>query len=131
MTLCVNLHHCTGSQEIGGPHTEISETLRCQPFFQVEASHYKRFKGSISNVCDERFSGTKIFEPPAINTCWRVKDGQVLCPGTRKDIHNLVVSIPVILGIEVGDESVGRNRHRGAKRQHWDFPGTITVPFRP
>jgi len=40
--------------------------------------------------------------------------------------HNLVVSIPVILGIEVGDETAGRNRHRGAKRQHWDFPETIT-----
>ena len=126
MTLCLNLHHCTGSREIGGPHIEISETLRCQPFFQVQENDYKRFNGLISNVCDERFSATKVFEPPEINTCWRVKDSQILCPGTRTDVHDLVVSIPVILGIEVGDETAGRNRHRGAKRQHWYFPETIT-----
>lgn len=126
MTLCLNLRHCTGSQEIGGPHIEISETLRCQPFFQVQENDYKRFNGLISNVCDEWFSGTKIFEPPEIDTCWRMKNSQILCPGSRKDVHDLVVSIPVILGIEVGDETAGRNRRCGAKRQHWDFPETIT-----
>ena len=109
MTLCIHLNHCTGSQEIGGPHIEISETLRCRPFFQVQENDYKRFNGLISNVCNERFSGTKIFEPLETDTCWRVKDGQILCPGTRKQVHDLVVSIPVILGIEVGDESVGHN----------------------
>ena len=36
------------------------------------------------------------------------------------------VSIPVILGIEVGNETAGRNWRRGAKRQHWDLPETIT-----
>ena len=126
MTLCLNLRHCTGSREIGGPHIEISETLRCQPFFQVQENDYKRFNGLISNICNEQFSGTKTFEPPEIDTCWHVKDSQILCPGTRKDVHDLVVSIPVILGIEVGDETAGRNRHRGAKRQYWNFPETIT-----
>jgi len=32
----------------------------------------------------------------------------------------------VVLTIEVGDESVGLNRHLGAERQYWDFPATIT-----
>ena len=32
----------------------------------------------------------------------------------------------MILGIEVSDESVGFNQRLGVKRQHWDFPQTIT-----
>ena len=82
MMFCLNLHHCTGSPEIGGPHIELSDALRCEPFFQVQASDYKKFKGLISNVCKERFSGTNILRPPAIDTCWRAKDGNILCPGT-------------------------------------------------
>ena len=38
----------------------------------------------------------------------------------------MVVSIPMILAIEVGDESVGLNGHLVTEHQNWDFPPTIT-----
>jgi hypothetical protein len=48
---------------------------------------------------------------------------QVLASLTRRE---LVVSIPVVLAIEVGDETVGLNRQLASERQYWDFPATIT-----
>ncbi|KIM36004.1 hypothetical protein M413DRAFT_14221 [Hebeloma cylindrosporum] len=102
MTSFLNVDYCTGSLEIGGPHVQISATPRHELFFQVPASKYTDFQGSIFNACKERFSGTKVFESPeTTDSCWRVKDGEILCPGTRKEIHKLILSIPVIWGIEI------------------------------
>ena len=130
MALCVNLYHCTGSSEIGGPHIKISDALRLEPIFQVGAESHKIYKGLISNFCKERFSGTKVLGPPrnaTAGTCWRTKDNKVLCPGIRTEVYKLVISIPVILGIEVGDETIGLNRRSEtvAKQPHWHFPQTI------
>ena len=123
MTFCVSLHQCSGCSEIGGSHTQITSTLQRMPFFQVQTHHYKKYAGLISKVCEESFTGDKA---PTSNCCWRVKEGKILCPGKRYDIQDLVISIPVILAIEVGDESLGLNHHLGSERQHWDFPPTIS-----
>jgi len=96
------------------------------PFFQVQNHHYKKYAGLISKVCKECFTRNKAPISPDNNCCWRVNEGNILCPGKRRDIQDLVVSIPVILAIEVGDESVGLNRHLGSERQYWDFPPTIS-----
>jgi len=126
MTFCVSLHQCSGCSETGGSHTQITSTLQRMLFFQVQAHHYKKYAGLISKVCEERFTRNKAPISPDNNCCWRVNEGNILCPGKRRDIQDLVVSIPVILAIEVGDESVGLNRHLGSERQYWDFPPTIS-----
>ena len=126
MTFCVTLNQCSGSLEIGGPHTQITSTLHRMPFFQVQARHYKEYDGLISKVCEERFAADKTPTLSQADSCWRVKEGKRLCSGTRRNLQDLIVSIPIILAIEVGDESVGLNRHSGSKRQHWDFPPTIS-----
>jgi len=110
---------CTGS------HVEIVSTLHCLPFFQVQLSHYKKFQGLITKVCEECFSATKNLTPNV--SCWQANEGKVWCPGKCQDIQPLIVSIPVVLAIEVGDESVGPNQHLGADQQYWDFPATITL----
>jgi len=92
---------------MGGSHVEIVSTLHRMPFFQVQLSHYKKHQGLIAKVFEERFSATKNPTPNVL--CWWVNEGEVWCPGKRRDIKHLVVSIPVILAIEVGDESAGPN----------------------
>ena len=126
MTFCVSLHQCSGCSETGGSHTQITSTLQRMPFFQVQTHHYRKYTGLISKVCEERFTGSKPRTSPDNNCCWRVMEGKILCPGKRHDIQDLVVSIPVILAIEVGDESVGLNHHLGSERQYWNFPPTIS-----
>ena len=124
MTFCISLHQCSGSFELGGSHTQITSTLQRMPFFQVQSSEYKEHNGLISKVCEKRFTASPI--PTLPHSCWRVKEGKILCPGKRRDMQNMVVSIPVILAIEVGDESVGLNRHLVSEHQNWDFPPTIS-----
>jgi hypothetical protein len=124
VTFCVSLHRCSGSLESGGPHTQITSTLRRMPFFQVQANDFKEHKGLISKVCEKRFTANK--DPTLPHSCWRVTEGNILCSGKRQDMQDMVVSIPIILSIEVGDESVGLNRHLGSERQNWDFPPTIS-----
>ena len=126
MTFCVTLDQCSGSLKIGGPHTQITSMLHCMPFFQVQAHHYKEYDGLISTVCEERFTADKTPTLSQADSCWQVKEGKRLCSGMRRNLQDLIVSIPIILAIEVGDESVGLNRHSGSERQDWDFPPTIS-----
>ena len=126
MTFCVSLHRCSGCAEMGGPHIQITSTLQCMPFFQVQIHHYKKYNGLIFKFCQEHFTGNKAPTSPHNNCCWRVKEGNILCSGKWHDLQDLVVSIPVILAIEVGDESVGLNPILGSEQQHWDFPPTIS-----
>lgn len=130
MTFCISINQCSGCREIGGSHTQITSTLQRMPFFQVQIYHYKKYAGLISKVCEERFTRNKPPTSPENNCCWRVHEGKILCPGKRHDIQDLVISIPVILTIEVGDESVGLNQNFGSERQYWDFPPTITPDSR-
>ena len=126
MTFCVSVHQCSGSFESGGSHTQITSTLHRIPFFQVQTNDYKEHNGLISKVCEKRFTASRL--PTEPHSCWRVKEGEIMCPGKRRDLQDMVVSIPVILAIEVGDESVGINHHSGSEFEHqnWDFPATIT-----
>jgi hypothetical protein len=125
MIFSVTLSQCLGSSEIGGGHTQVMSTLRHMPFFQVEAHHYKKYDGLISKVCEARFTVNNPPTSPHTNCCW-VHEGHRLCSGKRCDLENLVVSIPIILGNEVGDETVKLNHHTThPERQQWDFPPTI------
>lgn len=124
LTFYANLRRCSGSPAVGGSHVEITSTLGRMTFFQVQISHYTKYDGLIAKLCEDRFSPTKNPTPNA--SCWRTMEGESLCSGRCQDIRELVVSIPVVLAIEVGDESVGLNRQLASERQYWDFPATIT-----
>jgi hypothetical protein len=58
--------------------------------------------------------------------CWRVKDTQRLCTGERQDLLTIVVSLPVMLVIEVGDESLSDSNVTNANDMIWDFPKTLS-----
>ena len=56
------------------------------------------------------------------DACWRRSETKLFCTGAQKEVRNIVVSIPVILAIEIGDECIGQE-----DQQHWNvnFPPTI------
>ena len=118
-----DIQQCTGCRESGGTHIQISETLRRDGFFQLQAHDYVKYGGLISAACRDRFSSAKIpSRPTAVDdSCWRRRNNKVLCTGARREIRNIVVSIPVILAIEIGDERIGQE-----DQQCWDFPPTIS-----
>ena len=122
LTLVTDLQQCGGCQESGGAHIQITDTLRREPFFQLQAHHYLKFNGLISEACRERFSSGKTLTRPTSvqHGCWRRNETDLFCTGSRREVRNIVVSIPVILGIEIGDERIGQE-----DQQHWDFPPTI------
>lgn len=123
MTLLVDIQQCTGCRESGGSHIQISETLRRDGFFQLQAHDYIKYGGLISAACRERFSpGKTPSRPTAVDdSCWRRSNTKLFCTGARREIRNIVVSIPVILAIEIGDERIGQE-----DQQCWDFPPTIS-----
>ena len=116
MTFCVTLNQCSSSLEIGSPHTQITSTLQCMPFFQVQAHHYKEYDGLIYKVCEERFTADKTPTSSQANSCWQVKEGKCLCSGMWRNLQDLIILIPIILAIKVGDESVGLNHHLSSER---------------
>jgi hypothetical protein len=107
LSFYASLHQCSGSPAAGGSHVQITSTLGRMTFFQVQHHHYAQYNGLIAKACEDRFSTTKNPTPNA--SCWRTTEGEQLCTGRRQDIRELIVSIPVVLAIEVGDESVGLN----------------------
>jgi PHD-finger len=122
MTFMTDLQQCRGSPESGGTHIQITNTLRREPFFQLQANHHLKFNGLISEACKDRFSSGKPFSTPTTvdDACWRRSESNLFCSGTRREVRNIVVSLPVILTIEIGDECIGQE-----DQQHWDFPPTI------
>ena len=122
MTLMTDFQQCEGCPESGGTHVRITNTLRREPFFQLQASHYLKFNGLISEACRERFSSKKaLVRPTSVDDrCWRRNETNFFCTGTRREIQNIIVSLPIVLAIEIGDECIGQE-----DQQHWDFPATI------
>ena len=122
MTLMTDFQQCGGCPESGGTHIQITSTLRCEPFFQLQAHHHLKFNGLISEACKERFSSKKILSRPTSvdGGCWRRDETKLFCTGERREVQNIIVSLPVILAIEIGDESIGQDN-----QQHWDFPPII------
>lgn len=122
MTLMTDLQECGGCPESGGAHIQITNTLRREPFFQLHAKDHQKFNGLISEACRDRFSSWKPYsKPTSIDSgCWRRNETKLFCTGARREVRNIVVSLPVILAIEIGDECIGQE-----DQQHWDFPPTI------
>jgi len=58
-------------------------------------------------------------------SCWRVKDAIPLCSGKRMDNRDLVISLPLLYSVEVGNEHVAR-QDLTKDLQVWDFPPELT-----
>jgi len=123
MTLMADFQQCMGCPESGGTHIQITNTLRRDAVFQLQASDYIKYDGLISAACRECFCPGKILTRPTSveDGCWRRRETMIFCTGARKEIRNIVVSLPVILAIEIGDECIGQE-----DQQCWDFPPTIS-----
>ncbi|KAF5319194.1 hypothetical protein D9619_008741 [Psilocybe cf. subviscida] len=107
----VEVHKCTGCEETGGMHVEVTQKPRYQPRITLTDTHHAKYKGSFTNYAREFFALEK---EPVKGRCWRVKSGEYLCSGERTDIQNLLISIPVLLVARVEDEG-----------EPWDFPATL------
>ena len=73
------------------------------------------YDGLISKICKEQFTMDKTLTSSQADSCWQVNEGKHLCSGMRCNLQDLIVSIPIILAIEVGNESVGLNHHSGSE----------------
>ncbi|KAF8962433.1 hypothetical protein BDZ97DRAFT_1759284 [Flammula alnicola] len=120
--LFVEIHFCTGSSKIGGPHVEITHTPHRRRIHQLGKRDYNQFQGSFAQYFTDFISLDK--EPLPGTCCWRTKEAVPLCPGERADIRYLVTSLPLLFSIEVADE-VGALHDLGAELQKWDFPPTV------
>ncbi|KAG6807065.1 hypothetical protein H0H92_008945, partial [Tricholoma furcatifolium] len=116
--LYAEVHHCTGS----GAHTEITKAPQRLATLSIGLSSFKAYDGNFQDYCNNVFS-VKPY-PIQRRTCWRVQAGEVFCTGTRTDFEKLVVSIPLILRVEIQDESLS---HAEIERQSWNFPQTLAV----
>lgn len=102
-----------------GPHAQILHHPNRRRIHQINSDDYKTFEGSFAQYFEHFISPHR--EPHPAHSCWRTKEGVPLCSGTRMDTRFLVVSVPLIFSVEVGDEM-------GTHRDHtWDFPAAL--PF--
>jgi hypothetical protein len=115
-TLIVEIHTCTGSSEIGGKHLEISKNPQRHPYIQLKDSDHTTYNGDVTSWFAKFLSvqGTKI----ANQACWRTKEAEVLCPGVRTDIRELVIGIPTMLMLNIPDSECSNSG--------WTFPETLT-----
>jgi len=116
------MHRCSGSPQIGGPHIEIFHTPSRRRIHQVTASDNTKFKGSLKNYFEALISINN--DPIPVSSCWRIKDGIPLCPGKRMDNRYLVVSLPLLYSVEIGDERI-TCQDATKDLQIWDFPPTL------
>ena len=109
----VELHQCSGSKNIGGPHTEIYRHPIRRRIHQLSASDHATFHGRFADYFKNLLSIEQ--EPTTARACWRTKDNLPLCPGKRHDLRNLVLSMPLLLTFDIGNE-------QGMDTLDWDFP---------
>ncbi|KAF8886874.1 hypothetical protein CPB84DRAFT_1535529 [Gymnopilus junonius] len=112
--LLTEIHECSGSEEIGGHHVEIVHSPSRQRLSQVSSQDYKRFDGDFGRYIKDIISLDRDYV--AAPSCWRVKDGVPLCTGVRKDLRGLVISAPILLTFELGNDDVSLD---------WNFPSVI------
>ncbi|KAF8160154.1 hypothetical protein BJ912DRAFT_936174 [Pholiota molesta] len=113
-TWLFDLHSCDGSVAIGGAHYEIVQPCQHQEHVLHPYVH-QVFKGSVTSYFDSLLSLDR--DPTDAPSCWRVKDGQPLCPGHRVDLKNIIISLPIILTLEVELDT--------QNSLSWDFPAAL------
>ncbi|KAF4618104.1 hypothetical protein D9613_012649 [Agrocybe pediades] len=123
-TLIVEIHLCTGTDEIGGPHREISQTPRVSRIHQAGSHDHERLNGSLTAFLENLFSLDRDTEPATM--CWRNRDNKPFCNGKRKDYRDLLISAPIFLGIEIANECF-TSQDKSLDPLVWDIPGDFVL----
>jgi hypothetical protein len=126
--LTVDLHCCTGSPEIGGPHRELTSPLRRFVFHQLHHLECVMYDRRIGRWFEDFISLRQVAKQRA--SCWQVQDrDQVatsVCTGKRTDYPKLVVSLPAILILDIPIDKPSKTelatRQTGQPSQSWKFP---------
>jgi hypothetical protein len=121
------INNCTGSQRIGGRHAQIRHLPHRRTHHQLSRSDYLTYDGNVASWFQDLVT---LVQPqtPHPHGCWRVKDTERLCTGERQDFLNIVVSLPVMLVIEVGDENMFGSTVANANDMIWNFRLGWTCP---
>ncbi|PPQ82454.1 hypothetical protein CVT26_012730 [Gymnopilus dilepis] len=118
--LLIEIHSCSGSEHSGGHHLEITSRPVRRRVHELSKVDHEKFDGSFKKWFGQFISLAK--EPVVQPGCWRNHGTASLCTGIRKDLNDLVVSLPVLLVVEVA-ESISTN----GRELVWDFPNTVEV----
>ena len=113
-TLITEVHWCSGSPATGGKNLEVWHTPQQCRSLKLKLSQYKPSQGDVAAWFKTLVSldGTTVTDLK----CWREQEGQLLCDDKRRDIQGLVVSLPIMLMLEIGESP---------KPPVWNFPGTL------
>ncbi|KAF9455970.1 hypothetical protein BDZ94DRAFT_1315629 [Collybia nuda] len=111
-TLLIDIHQCSGHPDIGGLHVEITDSPCRKAILTLNSIAHNEYGGDFGKYVTDFFSGNRTYMPS--QSCWRVKEGISLCPGTRQDIKGLPISIPISLCAEIKSDS--------GVQDVWDFP---------
>ena len=98
--LVVEIHSCTGSQEVGGKHLEILGAPHRRS--QIQLQGYSTFHGDVGSWFAKFIShqGTITSNMP----CFRMEESKALCSGVRTDTRGLVLAIPIMLALQVPED---------------------------
>ncbi|KAH9949621.1 hypothetical protein B0H21DRAFT_836748, partial [Amylocystis lapponica] len=92
-------------------HHQLPQNPERHFFFQLDIFQYRGTDGNVAAWFQQKFSDSG---PVEAGSCWRVSDGEVLCPGLAIQ-HDFWLSLPVMLILEVSDTDL----------LFWDFPAHL------
>ncbi|KAF9533317.1 hypothetical protein CPB83DRAFT_903260 [Crepidotus variabilis] len=124
-TFLTTLNRCSGSPATNGPHLQVLSHLSIRTKLSVPFHLHKEFDGSIRTWFKDFVSVEKTMSK---GRCWRVHEGEGLCAGKVKEAVTLVVSLPAILVLELGEdiENAEELTTNPVSRQQtfpiWNFP---------
>ncbi|XP_006464141.1 hypothetical protein AGABI2DRAFT_120917 [Agaricus bisporus var. bisporus H97] len=121
LPLYCEIHKCTGCENTGGRHCEITHRLQALFTIQLGAPEHAKFKGRLA----QWFRAFLKLDETSNLPCWRKLDGVgLLCSGTRTDYRRYIISLPVILVIEFVQDDV-------YKPIEWYIPTTLHPAQKP
>ena len=85
---------------------------------KLSASNHATFHGCFADYFKNLLSIEQ--EPTTASNCWLTKDNLPLCPGKHHDMRNLVLSMPLLLTFNIGNE-------QGKDTLDWDFPAFLNL----
>ncbi|KAK7050742.1 hypothetical protein R3P38DRAFT_2764006 [Favolaschia claudopus] len=106
----VSLRTCTENSS-GFDHWQVSH-VRPRSEFQLSRTICEKYSGNMRKWFQDVVRVTKSIPQSA---CWQVDDGRVLCLHGNVKMQDILLNIPVVLIIEMGDTT----------ECEWDIPATI------